>query len=334
MPFVPAESKPASRTVWIDCCKGICILFVVYGHVTGGLEAGRIINAGTCWLLLRDWVYLFHMPTFFFLSGLFAAKAASQPAGTFLRGKMKTIAYPYVAWTAIYVAAQYAMASHVNHPPELRRALRLFTEPYGYGLWFLYALFVVSLLYYLAARMKIHPGAILAAGIGLALAASAKMFDFWPILNTTMAFFGYYAAGAFLSGKILSANARANPWLLAFAGTCLMMLMAILQLFGLTANGTGELLAAFLGIMAVVCLAMSVAQTFLAQFWVLLGLFSLEIYLGHPLWSTLARALMIKAGVATAAACVFASLGLGIAGSLAVGFLCRKWNFPWLFRWP
>ena len=48
-------------------------MLVVYGHVAGGLEASGVLKAGSPFLAARDGVYLFHMPTFFLLSGLFWA---------------------------------------------------------------------------------------------------------------------------------------------------------------------------------------------------------------------------------------------------------------------
>lgn len=45
------------RVVWIDYAKAFAMLFVIIGHVETGNS-------------LTDWVYSFHMPLFFFLSGL------------------------------------------------------------------------------------------------------------------------------------------------------------------------------------------------------------------------------------------------------------------------
>lgn len=46
------------RDLTIDIAKGICIFLVVLGHCH---------NAG----FIRHYIYLFHMPLFFFLSGMF-----------------------------------------------------------------------------------------------------------------------------------------------------------------------------------------------------------------------------------------------------------------------
>ena len=74
-----SKSAIGERLRWVDCCRGICIILVVYGHVTGGLVASGVVHGGSAFDQFRNWVYLFHMPAFFFLSGLFAAKALERP---------------------------------------------------------------------------------------------------------------------------------------------------------------------------------------------------------------------------------------------------------------
>ena len=61
---------PEARTVWIDAAKGIGICLVVWGHVVRGVEASQI-DVGVPVLRVLDYViYSFHMPLFFFMSGI------------------------------------------------------------------------------------------------------------------------------------------------------------------------------------------------------------------------------------------------------------------------
>src|SRR6266700_3010337 len=122
------------RAEWVDCCKGICIVLVVYGHIVGGLTQSGVVPTDSFYATLRDWVYLFHIPAFFFLSGLFAHKATSLSFGAFLRRQFRVLGYPYLLWTAIVLVAQLVMGSFVNTPASASRALRCLWEPYGVGL--------------------------------------------------------------------------------------------------------------------------------------------------------------------------------------------------------
>ena len=84
------------RVGWVDCCKGICILLVVYGHVVGGLDASGALAGDRLFGALREWIYLFHIPAFFFLSGLFARKACDRPLLEFLQNRARVLLYPYL----------------------------------------------------------------------------------------------------------------------------------------------------------------------------------------------------------------------------------------------
>jgi fucose 4-O-acetylase-like acetyltransferase len=329
-----ADSKPVERTVWIDVCKGLCIVLVVYGHISGGLEASGTLAQNSIWMKLRDWVYLFHMPAFFVLSGIFAPKLSQLASRDFLSGRLRTIFYPYVVWTAIIVGAQFAMARFVNNPPDFSRALFFLVEPYGYGLWFLYSLFIISVTFYSLSRLRISPLVMFLLAVTLSWLASLNAFGFWPILNTSMSFFIFYATAAVARGKILSffsRNGRLAP-LLSGVGLLLAMTIFYSARFGVT--WLLNLLLAGLGIAGVVFLAKGLAQTLAGRFWAFLGMFSLEIYLGHPLWSTISRVLLLHSRIDSPVILVLGGLLLGIAGSLLVGVLCRAWNFPYLFKWP
>lgn len=50
------------RIEWVDILKGIAIICVFIGHTTND-------NYGNISGLLHMWIYSFHMPLFFFLSG-------------------------------------------------------------------------------------------------------------------------------------------------------------------------------------------------------------------------------------------------------------------------
>lgn len=329
-----ADPQPPNRANWVDLCKGICIVLVVFGHIVGGLGAGGTIQPDSIWLEIRSWIYLFHMPAFFALSGIFAGKSVSLSPGDFFIGKSKTILYPYVIWTVIIFASQFVMSRFVNNPPDPHRALLFFVEPYGYGLWFLYALFIISTCYYLLAAFRIPAAGIALIALALSLTANFNWFSFWPIFNIAMSYFAYYACAAFLSTRILPSASGNQMWILPLFGISFLAAITILFLAGQADGQITRLLCGFLGTAAVICVAKGFDRFPIRYLWSLLGLFSLEIYLGHPLWGTVARVALLKAGGHAAALFVLGGVLIGVGGSLVVGFLCRKWNFPYLFRWP
>lgn len=92
-------SNKQTHILWIDYSKGIGILLVVYGHVLRGIQSSQI---GLPWELFKfpdTIIYSFHMPLFFFLSGLFASKWAQKEPKVALLNKIKSLVYPYFIWS-------------------------------------------------------------------------------------------------------------------------------------------------------------------------------------------------------------------------------------------
>lgn len=329
-----ADSKSNERIVWVDVCKGICIFLVVYGHISGGLGAAGSVEHKSFWMTLRQWIYLFHMPAFFALSGFFAPKLSKLSAGNFLLGRLRTICFPYVVWTVIIVASQFAMVRFVNNPPDIHRAIYFLVEPYGYGLWFLYALFIISVLYYVLIRW-ITSGLVLASvAVLLSFLASRNIFGFWPILNASLENFIFFVLGASAMEKMFAILAKPTPSKMAFCGVALLSGMTLLFLAGWCGTWLTSLVAAILGIGGITFLSHGLDRMPLGIFWAFIGSYSLEIYLGHPLWGTLSRVVLLHANIRSETFLILGGVILSIAGSLMVGYLCRAFNFPYLFKWP
>ena len=68
---VATASRPAvrQRIDWIDTAKGLCMILVIVGHT---LPYGN---------LMRNFIFSFHMPAFFFLTGYTARRPDTCPPG-------------------------------------------------------------------------------------------------------------------------------------------------------------------------------------------------------------------------------------------------------------
>ena len=134
-PSEKAEKKPA-RIEYIDIAKGIGILLVALAHADVSLFSPY----------LHRFIYSFHMPLFFFLSGYFFKPEI--PFWTLLKKRFNTILKPYfVTIVLIYVASlSFTNMRFVTMFGRLVKSL------YATGyyidwvqLWFLPSLFVTSL---------------------------------------------------------------------------------------------------------------------------------------------------------------------------------------------
>ena len=111
-----------TRIAWLDYAKGIGIILVVYGHVISGLSnAGILQTIPVSWKLGMDLsvrgIYTFHMPLFFFLSGLLFKdnwiKNDHQRA-ELARKKITNLMYPYLIWSIVFSSITLIFASQLN----------------------------------------------------------------------------------------------------------------------------------------------------------------------------------------------------------------------------
>ena len=85
------------RTNWIDVSKGIGILLVYYGHMLERLADLHLESSYSQWVYL----YSFHMPAFFILSGYVHTKVISNRI-TFLQNKLIRIIIPILFFNILF----------------------------------------------------------------------------------------------------------------------------------------------------------------------------------------------------------------------------------------
>jgi fucose 4-O-acetylase-like acetyltransferase len=135
-----------NRTYWVDYAKAIGIILVVYGHVARGVFNAGIEFPEHHYRFADSVVYTFHMPLFFFLSGLFFCQSLSKRGvKNLIFNKIDTIVYPYIVWSIFHGSLEVYMSKHINVDVTFNEVLMLFWDPRA-QFWFLYALFVIFVL--------------------------------------------------------------------------------------------------------------------------------------------------------------------------------------------
>ncbi len=131
-----------TKTEWVDYAKAIGIILVVYGHVARGLYNGGITIPEHIYLLADSIVYSFHMPLFFFLSGLFFYSSFVKRGAVGLTfNKIDTIVYPYILWSILQGGMEFVLSNYTNGNVTLSEVLQLWDPRAQF--WFLYALFFI-----------------------------------------------------------------------------------------------------------------------------------------------------------------------------------------------
>jgi len=180
---------PAERIAWLDVAKALGIAIVFYGHFVE-----RFIPAVPAAMLQMKWVYSFHMPLFFFLSGL-VYKERQTAFDAFIRRQVRSRLVPVWVFTLVGVPLWI-----LSHPPQgtqtwlevTRQCLVDTVRETLQGrptknilMWFLVTLFMVELFQFALRRLtRSMPGllACIALSVGLSLVVmwhSEILHDLW-----------------------------------------------------------------------------------------------------------------------------------------------------------
>jgi len=127
------------RMSWVDIAKGIGIMLVVLGHMNVPGFIGK-------------YIYSFHMPLFFFLSGYVFSSDKYKSFTALLKNKARFLLIPYVYFSLISVLVYFLLDNNV---------IIFKNELYGVligtggstALWFLVCLFMTELLYYFLSKL-------------------------------------------------------------------------------------------------------------------------------------------------------------------------------------
>ncbi|GAA6140481.1 acyltransferase family protein [Hydrogenophaga sp. 5NK40-0174] len=112
-----ATPQSTGRITWIDSAKGLGIALIVLGHITSVSDPSA----------LYVYIYAFHVPLFFFISGL-TLKPGRHGFGHMLAAKAKTLLLPYFVYAMLGYAFYLA-----GYLAALKLNLQL--EQFRYGLW-------------------------------------------------------------------------------------------------------------------------------------------------------------------------------------------------------
>lgn len=143
---MPAGAQPArekkQRSILIDVVRGMAISLVVVGHTNEGLLHRGWWGASTIGQRMDQGIYAFHMPVFFFVSGIFLCSGVNKRGmAEYTLEKLRTMIYPYVVWSVIYVFARLLFAKYMM-VPRLTAGEFVASLLSGHYSWFLPTLFV------------------------------------------------------------------------------------------------------------------------------------------------------------------------------------------------
>jgi fucose 4-O-acetylase-like acetyltransferase len=353
-PDIASAIKPtqANRVAWVDFAKGIGIFLVVLGHTLRGLFTYNYAEDVGILHWIDTWIYAFHMPLFFFVSGLFIQRSAQRGWTEFAGRKLGAIVYPYVIWSLL----QGGLQAFTKTKPDTTTATalgnlwRIIYEPQDH-FWFLYALMVITLLFWVCERIRplwLFVGLSVALYIGYifnAQIALVEPINSWKVFYLMRSEAIYFALGAIVVRQswFNSVLDRASGQLLTGAALGLGLLS-----IGVTMLPTGldamdpqmtivralAPILAIAGLGSIVLISQAIARSGQATFLETWGKLSLQIYVAHVIFTAMLRIVTQKL-FKLQDPILFLTLGtaIGIAGPIGLNALVDRLKFPYLFNW-
>jgi fucose 4-O-acetylase-like acetyltransferase len=283
-----------TRSDWVDYAKAIGIILVVYGHIARGLFNAGINIPESTYRLADSVVYSFHMPLFFFLSGLFFYQSLSKRGSIGLTlNKIDAIVYPYLIWSILQGVVEARLSNYTNGDVAFSDVFSLW-EPRA-QFWFLYALFFVfvvsSIIYSFISEKYVGLVFILAGVLYLSgtVLPDVKAMSF--VANNLVYFtlgmvFTKYDAAKFFSSNI------------ALLTTMLVFILSQYLFHGYfgrlyTDKGVETLVLACVSILFVVSLSVAISKT-PSRSLAYIGESSMAIYLMHILAGSGVRVILNK----------------------------------------
>lgn len=211
----------SQRDITIDIAKGIGIFLVVLGHVPIPM-----------WLATP--IYIFHMPLFFFLSGMFFHPEEKLAYGIYK--KVRTLIVPYLFFAVCGNGSNMLRDLLVYHTAHGKSIFSIFNAAAS-PLWFLICLFgcyllsrLTSIITRVWAWKGLAVGSLFWGGMGMLLCRECISLPLWGTQVLLMQFYyilGYVArqvrwGHVTIFAKIVNASREVNLVMLAgFIACCL-----------------------------------------------------------------------------------------------------------------
>jgi fucose 4-O-acetylase-like acetyltransferase len=323
------STKPqTSRFDWADYAKGIGIFLVVLGHSLQGLGKSHILPEAAWSEALERWLYAFHMPLFFFLSGLFIDRALTKPFKTVVIDRLLLLGYPYLLWSVIQILMQIAMAGQTNTMASWWDIPKILYEPVQ-QFWFLYVLFIVSAMYVLVRKLGLPWLVWLGVTIGLYCVVALGLFPEagWSVLERSCLYGLFFTLGSGWGARGGSPFRHGFLW--AFLGYGIVAFVVWQhweKLFPV------RFMVSMVGTFASLALAQGLDRAKALDVIRRWGILSLEIFTVHTIASAMMRVLLSKGlHVQLPWVHLVLSVAIGLYAPIGIDRLSRKAGFPYLF---
>lgn len=187
------EAKPSNRMEWIDALRGFAILLVMWAHT---------------YCPPGIWIYSFHVPLFFVLSGFLFDEKKCSDFPEFLKSKFIRFGLPYFAYsyslTCLALAENLLKGGSVKWSfflgPLISMRTTEWTGSHLGAMWFLASILILESVYGALVRLSVPMPLRWIIGAGALATASSRLLPFplpWAA-DTVFVSLIFFAFGASL----------------------------------------------------------------------------------------------------------------------------------------
>lgn len=335
---IPKVAASAKQVEYIDVAKGIGIILVVYGHLLSSAYHAGLKIPERFFGLSDSIVYSFHMPLFFFLSGLFVESSfQKRDPKQYLLDKFIRTAYPYLVWSVLQVSVEVIFSNQTQKGAGLADLFAVPFRPWG-QFWFMYALFLMNITYTIISRLgKFAAPTLFVISFALFIrpipVAAFGLFGF-------SGHFLFFVSGIYLRKYVIDHERYTiPPWtvpllFMILIGFGYYLFSKVIEPMRLVGKPYPQyfLFLSILGITACLGLAQYIAARKTMRFLRTLGVYSLQIFLAHMLVGVATRIILMRL-FNIQNWIVHVSIGVAIATMIPILLqkISIRVNFPYLF---
>jgi fucose 4-O-acetylase-like acetyltransferase len=308
------------RKDWVDYGKGLGIILVVYAHLSSSAHHAGLEIPEHFFAISDSIIYGFHMPFFFFLSGLFVeGSLEKRGAKGHLLDRIGRIAYPYFVWSILQMSIEMVFPGQTQRNAQVANLLAIVYRPWA-QFWFLYALFLMNIVYLILRKFGRYTMPVLFATalILFIFPVRTPMFSLLP----SSTHFIFFASGI-LIGRYFTTVEKLNPpaWV-------------VLSFFIVLIGSGIFIFETLLGIVSMTSLSIHLAKRQALPYLMTIGKYSLPIYLAHMLAGVGMRTILVNFfGLQNWILHMLIGVAFAVAAPIFLRKFFSKINLPYLFEW-
>lgn len=327
----------------VDVARGIAIVAIVLGHVERGLATASLLPYDTA-LTLDRLLYLFHLATFAYLSGLFVRRSVERD-GTrrVITRRVMLFVWLYLLWTLVQGSVRVAASSVANTPVTVGDVARVWI-PEG-QLWFLPWLIAVTVVAAVTQLWRTPVRGVVVLALAALVALAVWGFDPLYAFARGWALLLPFLVGCVVTQSRHATAARRLGLVLAVAvlGAAAWLWVGLATDAVPPTTGGDErtvatvalgVLGCLAGTLATLALAALVARTPLGRPVALVGRRSLEIFLAHIVVASGTRIVLLQVGVADPWVHIVVATSLGVVIPIVIAVLAERLGSSWVFGLP